>query len=266
MSEMSVLLMAVGAAVGATAFLHALDKYARDRQFGVNTVPSERQMLLDRVKELESQVQFLLNQLQAANAQIVELQREVNALRASQNSRPLPAETLRVLAIWPLTSMPLSGQEDERRILYDTLVSFTVLRGDDATRNGVLRTLERQQFDVVQVGSHGQEGSIFLTDGEASPGWWARAFQRQSGNILCMVLLACSTNEAGRYNVADALLGAGIPAVVAVSSQLRDEDAIAFARMFYEQLARGASLPAAFNFAQLSMSDAGAEMITLRRR
>jgi hypothetical protein len=68
MSEMSVLLMAVGAAVGATAFLHALDKYARDRQFGANTVPSERQMLLDRVKELESQVQFLLNQLQAACA------------------------------------------------------------------------------------------------------------------------------------------------------------------------------------------------------
>lgn len=225
-------------------------------------------MLADRVKELEGQVAFLLQQLQIANARIVELQREMIVMQSGKlpPDPPATAHPLRVLAIWPTNGPRLAGQEDERRILYDTNVAYTALRGDDATRNGVLRTLERQPFDVIQVGGHGAEGSILLTDGEAAPGWWARAFKRQSTGIRCMVLLACSTNEATRYNVADALLSAGVPAVVAVADEIQDSDAIAFARMFYEQLARGAELSQAVGLAQLSMSDAGAEMITLRQR
>lgn len=267
MNEWFVLAAAAAIAVLSTGVLLMVDRYMQ-RQRPRLPMGTERQMLADRVKELEGQVAFLLQQLQIANARIVELQHEMIALQSTRNAAAaaVAAHPLRVLAIWPTNGPRLAGQEDERRILYDTNVTFVALRGDDATRNGVLRTLERQAFDVIQVGGHGAEGSIMLSDGEAAPGWWARAFKRQSTGIKCMVLMACSTNEATRYNVADALLNAGVPAVVAVADEIQDSDAAAFARMFYEQLARGAELSQAVGLAQLSMSDAGAEMIALRQR
>lgn len=267
MSEWLIWAGAAAIAILSTGALLAVDRYMQGQRPRLS-MGAERKMLADRVKELEGQVAFLLQQLQIANARIVELQQEMVML---QSSRPAAGPTsaahpLRVLAIWPGNGPRLAGQEDERRILYDTNVTYTALRGDDATRNGVLRTLERQVFDVIQIGGHGAEGSIMLSDGEAAPGWWSRAFKRQSTGIRCMVLLACSTNEATHYNVADALLSAGVPAVVAVADEIQDSDAAAFARMFYEQLARGAELSQAVGLAQLSMSDAGAEMIALRQR
>jgi hypothetical protein len=271
-SSLETITIATVVAMLAAAALHIVDRIMQ-RTAGA-AKQSDKVALQERVKELESQVKFLLLQLQSANAQLVaqngkisELQREIDLLRIAGGNNPQNVTPLKVLAIWPTNGPALPGQDEERRAMYDTAARYTALRGDDATRNGVLRTLERQAFDIIQIGAHGsEEGAIFLNDGEASPGWWSRALQRHAGQLRCMVLLACHSDEATRYNLADALLSAGVPAVIGVANSVLDADASAFARMFYEQLARGGTLDLAVDIAKLAMSDNGADMVTLRKR
>ena len=64
-------------------------------------------------------------------------------------------------------------------------------------------------------------------------------------------------------NVADALLRNGVRAVVSVTDEVADEDAVAFARLLYEALSRNEPLRRAVDHAKLVVSDAAQEMIQL---
>lgn len=180
----------------------------------------------------------------------------------------IPDEThtrLVVLGIWPTpVGQPLLDQAGEARALYDAGIEYVALRGAAATRGGVVREWERLHPLIVEIGSHGKAGAIWLTDGATSPGWWARLARTYPPRL--MVLLACESSAQDKLNVADALFAAGVAAVVSVDATLGDADAVLFAEMLYQHLAAGDPLAFAVERAKLVLSDPGAEMVRVRER
>lgn len=75
--------------------------------------------------------------------------------------------------------------------------------------------------------------------------------------VQLVVLGACETGRRDEQNVWDgvvaALIGAGIPAVVAMQYEIRDRSAIAFSRSFYKALAAGLPLDQAVSAGRLGV-------------
>ncbi|MCB9139243.1 MAG: CHAT domain-containing protein [Caldilineaceae bacterium] len=108
------------------------------------------------------------------------------------------------------------------------------------------QALADQQSDILHVITHGRDDGLALwRDGEpivASSGS-LRAMMEQTPSVRLALLNACRSGEiAGPIpftTVAQQLLQAGLPAVIAMQSDILDEDAIAFSRYLYAALAAG---------------------------
>lgn len=215
----------------------------------------------EQIGLLHSRNEFLLDQLQRASWEIVTLRRnQEHRMSAEQPDRQAPGQTV-VLGIWPTVSPPLNTGA-ERRAIYNAGFDYLALNGEAATRAGVVREVERIRPQIIEIGSHGSAAGLELTDGTAGPGWWSRLAQRYQIDLF--VLLACHSDDQRSLSVADALINAGVAAVVAVSEQIADRDAIAFSDLLYERLAAHDTLQEAVSRARLVVSDEGAEMIRLR--
>lgn len=172
----------------------------------------------------------------------------------------LPAQP-KVLAVWPTHGDIASYQSMDARQLYDSGLDYTALRDADATRAGLVRQLRRNNYNVLQVMTHGQNGEILLTDGVVEPGWWERLLEGQ--NIWLAVLMACESASPAHHNAADAMLRSGVPYVVAVDRRILAMDATNFVAMLYSLLADGASIEEAVEQAKLVVPRESAEMIRL---
>jgi hypothetical protein len=108
---------------------------------------------------------------------------------------------------------------------------------------------------IVHFSGHGTPDGIILegTDGEAQPvpgGALAELFRMEGGSVRCVVLNACFTEEQAKA------IAEHVPFVIGTWPAIQDEDAVAFAGRFYESIAFGDTLGAAF--------EAGGNEIALR--
>jgi len=218
-------------------------------------------------RRLEERQEFLLDELRKANAemarqnmQISELTDKVKELERLSPSTP-NSPWFRVLGIWP-TGVPVLDQQGEADALYDAGYEYKALRGKEANRSGILRELERFKPYIWEIGAHGDESGIQLSDGIARPGWWGHLAKQY--RPIAAILMACRSNQQDRINVADALIAAGVKNVVACDQSISDADAVKFVSLFYERLSAGASFKDAAERAKLAVSDAAREMLTVR--
>jgi len=180
--------------------------------------------------------------------------------RAERLSRP----RLTVLAIWPTQQgMNPPGADEADSGLYDAGIDYLALVGPDAIRDGVVREWARIEPDIVEIMTHGMEGLIYLTDGPTSPGWWGRLAADHQPRLL--LLLSCESSQSAALDIPDALIRAGVQAVIVASDRLLVADAVRFARRFYAELASDNDIAHAFERARLTMTDEGARMIRLRQ-
>jgi hypothetical protein len=129
--------------------------------------------------------------------------------------------------------------------LPSTMLTIDELRG----RIDILtlrRALQERQIDILHVISHGApDGLMLWRDGEAylAPASALRATLDQAPSVRLVVLNACHTGRIAGHTpfatLAQQLLQTGVPAVVAMQSEILDEDAITFAYHLYDELATG---------------------------
>jgi hypothetical protein len=126
---------------------------------------------------------------------------------------------------------------------------------DHATRGGLLARL-RQGYHVLHYIGHGtfedNEGFLVLEDGEGRSDFASATLLGQivaDSSLRFVMLNACETSVAGRGNpyggVAQQLVRAGMPSVVAMQLAIPDRSAVAFSREFYGALASGWPVDAA---------------------
>lgn len=226
---------------------------------------NDRKRMSDRIKELERRVEFLVEQLQSAQGRINDLQSELDILTGESHSRQGKRQTrkLNVLAVWSSAGGQFLDFTKEQKGLRDANVNLVILKDADANRQAFVRQLNKQEFDIVQISAHGNNGSVVLSDGEATPGWFSRALAESASTIQCVVLLACKTSDPSAWSVSDALISIGIPYVIGVSGDITNSDAISFTNMLYELISRGSTIEHAFDQARLIVSTEASDMLRL---
>jgi serine/threonine-protein kinase len=139
---------------------------------------------------------------------------------------------------------------------------------EDATAKGLIEQLI-PGTDIFHFAGHGQfkrshldtsSGSIVLLgeDGNSAPmSTEELVINLRDRGVQLVVLGACETGRRDEQNVFDgvvaALIGAGIPAAVAMQYKIWDESAIAFSRSFYKALAAGLPLDQAVSAGRLAV-------------
>lgn len=251
--------------------LHLADSSLEMKSIRFEAMVADLQRRLDesekKNRRLEERQEFLLDELRRSNAVMERQEKQINELtsKVKELERVNPAipnnPWFRVLGIWP-SGVPILDQQGEANALYDSGYEYKALRGPEANRSGILRELERFKPFIWEIGAHGDENGIQLSDGIARPGWWGHLAKQH--RPIAVVLMACRSNQQDRMNVADALIGAGVKNVVACDQNILDTDATKFVSLFYERLATGASFKDAAERAKLAVSDAGREQITVR--
>lgn len=202
------------------------------------------QMLQGEIERLEVVVANLTRQLE--EGQVI--------------AKPEPP---RILAIWPTAQgQPALDQSAESDALYNAGYAYTALRGMAANRTGVVLEIDRVRPTIIQVGGHGNEDGILLSDGIAEPGWWANLVRGRA--IDAMVLLSCESSIQDEINISDALIRAGVKAVISCDRKITDAGAITFVELLYSKLADGLPLAVAVRWARLGLGRDDAEMIRLR--
>jgi hypothetical protein len=108
------------------------------------------------------------------------------------------------------------------------------------------RALQERQIDILHVISHGAADGLMLWRDEQAylaPAGALRATMDQAPSVRLVVLNACHTGRIAGHTpfatLAQQLLQTGVPAVVAMQSEILDEDAITFAYHLYDELATG---------------------------
>lgn len=208
----------------------------------------QKQAYENRIKELEAQVKFLLDELTKTKLEIEVLKKNTQALR--QNATP-PAP--RVLLI--------CGGDDrfcnsDRQALRRANVPFERLV--HATKADIIAELRRKREDAnpwrrVHISAHASSEGILLADGMADPAWWNEVLDGVTG----IVLAACKTMA-----VADSVAGL-VPYVVAIRENINNEDASQFTFSFWRAVADGLFMPEAFERA-VAETPQVAEFVSLR--
>lgn len=228
-----------------------------------------------KIKELELTVKVLSQQGDVANERILQLKQEIAALEKQvdelrrqnatyEGERPKKTmhKTHRVLAIWP--HAPKLDQLGEKDAIFTAGVEYKSLEESEATRMGIVLELDRNNYDIMEIGAKGGGIGVQLSDGIAPPGWWLQLARQH--NIDLFVVLANESSAPGSVNVADSLYSGGAKAVISIDRTIEDADAVKFARILYNRLAQGVALAKAFDFAKLVITDAGSDAIRLRER
>jgi tetratricopeptide (TPR) repeat protein len=136
-------------------------------------------------------------------------------------------------------------------------VDFT----DYGSLQNLQEKLQQQQYHILYVSGHGtyrnNTGYLLLENQDTlqceyvPAGDFASTVVRNPAHIPALVVLAsCQTaqgnNEDGFTGVADELMRAGIPAVIAMAFSIRDDFATVFAGQLFERLAKRDTLPVAY--------------------
>lgn len=217
--------------------------------------------MAQEIQTLRGEVVTLREQLEKEAHTVADLKRQLEANQAIE--QPPQAEEFSVLGIWPDApgQAPLD-QQGEADALYNAGYPYTALRGPRANRAGVILEIDRLRPTVIQIGGHGTNEGTLLSDGVAEPGWWGQAVAGKG--VRLMVLLSCDSSQQDELNLSDALINAGVKAVVSCDSQIDDRDAVRFAQLLYAKLAEKLPLARAVQRAKLSVGRKSAEMIRLR--
>lgn len=221
--------------------------------------------------ELESNQNLLLEKLLEAKTKATEQDKKIGILidrvKELERTTPItPVETVpfkgRVLGVWP-ESLPLNTA-GEKEAISKTGLEYDALEGPSASREGIVEQLGLREYSILEIGAKGGGIGIKLSDGIASPTWWAQLARQHHIDIF--IVLANESSKPGVDNVADALFNAGVKYVISVDSSITDVDAVKFAKMFYRRLSRGVPLAKAVDYAKLVITDAGSDTIKLRER
>lgn len=217
--------------------------------------------MAQEIQALRIEISTLRDQLETEAKTIADLKRQLEARNTID--QPAEAAEFSVLGIWPdVPGQPPLDTQGEADALYNAGYSYTALRGARANRAGVILEIDRVRPTVIQVGGHGNSEGILLSDGVAEPGFWGQVVAGKG--IQLMVLLSCDSGQQDEINVGDALINAGVSAVVTCDSAIGDADAVKFASLLYGGLANRMTLARAVQRAKLSVSRKAAEMIRLR--
>lgn len=201
---------------------------------------------------------------QAETREFLGLSRSISIVRTLEVAQPAitvprPA-TLRVLAVVP--SPTDAAQLDlgrELRVLRETfrgsLRSVELDVVEPATISAVQLALQKRPYHILHFSGHGElrpsgeSGLIF--ENEASRASFVHSTSladtlRRVASLRLVLVNACNTAtiaEADAFSsVASALVGGGIPAVIASQFPITDPAAINFSRAFYSGLSQGYSL------------------------
>lgn len=219
---------------------------------------AERDQKISALTEL---VKTLTGQLETETRNVADLKRQLESKQVIE--QPQASEEFNVLGIWPdAPGQPALDQQGEADALYNAGFSYVALRGTRANRAGVILEIDRIRPTVIQVGGHGNSEGTLLSDGLAEPGWWGLAVAGKG--VKLMLLLSCDSSQQDELNISDALIRAGVKAVVSCDSQIGDMDAVRFAQLLYAKMSEGMPLKAAAARAKLSVSRKAGEMIRLR--
>lgn len=209
--------------------------------------------------ERDARIETLTQEIHRLEAIVSDLTRQLQDKRLIEK----PSRTMSILAIWPVAAgQPSLDTTGEADALYNNGYTYTPLRGAQANRVGVLLELDRVHPTIIQVGGHGTTEGILLSDGVAEPGWWAAAVAGR--DVELMVLLSCHSSQQDEINISDALIRAGVQAVVSCDDAIEDGAAVKFTEMLYSYLSQGVPLALAVRRATLGVSRKNAEMIRLR--
>jgi formylglycine-generating enzyme required for sulfatase activity len=138
-------------------------------------------------------------------------------------------------------------------------VTLEVLR--DATLEEIEEHLRSGIFHVFHFIGHGGGGALLLEDGrrraDLLEGRDLGVLLRSHPSLRLVVLNACEGGLADRSDafagVAQALVREGVPAVVAMQSEISDRASLLFTRRFYQELAEGATVDRAVADARRTM-------------
>ncbi len=119
----------------------------------------------------------------------------------------------------------------------------------------------REPCHILHIITHGEEGALILEDDHGKP---ERVTGVRLGSILAtqrelrlVVLNACKGAVPSMIDpfagLAQALVGAGIPAVIAMRSRIRDDAAVKLAESFYESLSLNLPVDVALTAARNAM-------------
>lgn len=183
--------------------------------------------------------------------------------------RPLKGELpLRILVLTaePSGCTHLDAEEewkDLKKALKDLEKRGEVVldRLERATLEGLHLKL-RKPFHILHFIGHGtyardqEHGTLLFQDGLVTDDQLATILRDQD-SLRLVILNACEGahgSRAERFSgVAQSLVHAGIPAVIAMQFRITDSAAIAFARSFYQEIARGLPVDAALAGARKTM-------------
>ena len=192
------------------------------------------------------------------NAELSQLHRDLKLTEPVSSS-------LVVLAVWPqvegLSALDEGGEIEAA--LTAVGINYMAIRGVHANRDVLVREWERLHPDVLQLDTHGSSGALYLADGLTDAGWWGALMAIHTPSLV--LLLACDSSQQDRFDVPDALLRAGVGAVLAVTNEIEDADAIRFAVNFYVNFTVPMPLQTAVERARLTLPDEAAGLIRLRR-
>lgn len=207
----------------------------------------------------DAKIEQLTQEIHRLELIVVDLTRQLQEKRLIETT----PRTMSILAIWPdapgQQSLDTAGEADA---LYNNGYTYTPLRGPQANRVGVVLELDRVRPTIIQVGGHGTNDGILLSDGLAEPGWWGEVVSGKE--IELMVLLSCHSSQQDEINISDALIRVGVRAVVSCDEAIEDGAAVKFTELLYSYLAQSVPLPSAVRRAKLGVSRKNAEMIRLR--
>lgn len=243
--------------------LFALGLMAFHRGWLTVRTPNDRELA-----ELRQVVEWLTKERNQLMAELLDANRKIARLEENEQRRQaevaqlrtlLDAPTnplVRVLGLWPQKTL---DTESERDAIDAAGFDYLPLMGEMATRENILRELRLDGFTIVEIGAHGDAQGIQVHgDDVLDAGFWAGALNRRT--IRIAILLACYSD----LSIADAFRRAGVRHVIAALAELCDEDAVRFARAFYQAYADGVDVPRAFHDARLVLDKREREKLVLR--
>lgn len=209
-------------------------------------------------EQLVGEVPF---QLQSSAPVTVQREAESSSGRTRQSGSDSPSIKILFLAANPLDMVRLRTGEEARAIdqaLRQAEYRVFDIQPQQAVRIGDLQDLlMRHNPDILHFSGHGSAANeLMLQDaqGKATPvrsTALSRLFQVHKGNIRCIVLNACYTEEQAKA------IAQGIDCVVGIDADISDEAALQFATAFYRALGYGRSIQQAFEQGQLHIELAG---------
>lgn len=168
----------------------------------------------------------------------------------------------------PVASRPLDSQR-ERAAVEQALARISIRPAvvQHATRAALFEAIADEQFQIVHFMGHSRldpetgEGVLSLEDGKGgedrlSGSAFAGFFVGSPAPRLLILTSCLSAVQGGEpfAGIAFALVAAGLPAVIAMQSKVRDDSAIRFTERLYRRLSDGAPIEAAVADARRALS------------